>query len=263
MATKCVISLGAVFAQALFAFVAINGTYTTFAQTSRVPVYRGLENGHNRFVADEAPTGNYCYLVPTLHCMGATTEDRYKNINTFFGSANNYSYFQQIKSIYNGASSSTTISADIATLNFSGGWQATFGTNIQAGSSGVASVATGTVPTLSATAAAQATQNMLYGGTVYGSALFPLISVGAPSLSSPGGFGFTVNFVGREGVDIQNFKAGTSTDTTAPPSHTGVLLEGYLQYNSINLVPNTANYQGSVFIGGSYGYSYTSHGYAR
>jgi hypothetical protein len=44
-------------------------------------------------------------------------------------------------------------------------------------------------------------------------------------------------------------------------------MEGYLQYNSINLAPNSApgsqNFAGSLFVGGSYGFSYISHGYAR
>jgi len=40
-------------------------------------------------------------------------------------------------------------------------------------------------------------------------------------------------------------------------------IEGYLQSNSINLLPNSQQFVGSVFIGGSYRYTYMSHKYAR
>lgn len=207
-----------------------------------------------------------CWWAPTRQqCVGAYRDPaRNANINTFFSTDGTLSYLNQIKSIYNGASSSATVSADLATLNFPIGAQLTIGTNIQAGSSGTSSVGTGTVPTLSATAAGQATQNMLYGGTIDGSAIFPLFASGADNLGSPGGLGVLLDFVAREGLDVQNFKSGTSTSVTAPPSHAGAQVEGYLQYNSTNLAPGSSNtYAGSVFIGGSYGYSYTSHGYAR
>jgi hypothetical protein len=185
------------------------------------------------------------------------------NINAFFGTANKLSFINQIKSIYNGASGSTTVSADIASLNFSNGVQVAAGTNIQAGSAGVTSVSSGTIPTLSAASAGQATQNILYGGTVFASGLLPLFSKGADTTDKAGGLGISLDLLGREGVDIQNFKAGTSTNVSAPPSHTNVQVEGYLQYNSVNLAPNSTDLAGAVFIGGSYGYSYTSHGYAR
>src|SRR5260370_32029593 len=100
-------------------------------------------------------------------------------INDFFGTAHKLSYFDQIKSIYNGASSSATVSADLASLNFTNGMQVNVGTNIQAGSTGVTAVSSGTIPTLSATSAGQATQNMLYGGTVFASALLPIIAAAA------------------------------------------------------------------------------------
>jgi hypothetical protein len=185
------------------------------------------------------------------------------NINAFYGTAAPLSYFNQIKSIYNGASSSATVSADLASLNFSNGMQMTAGTNIQAGASNATTVSSGAVPTLSASGAAQATQNMLYGGTVLASALYPLVAAGADKVGSAGGLGMLIDFTVKEGVDIQNFKSGTSVDVNAPSSHSSAQIEGYLQYNSINLAPGSTNYVGAVFVGGSYGYSYTSHGYAR
>ena len=185
------------------------------------------------------------------------------NINTFYGTNGSLSYFNQIKSIYNGASGSATVSADIASLNFSDGMQVTAGTNVQAGSSGATTASSGTLPTLSANGAAQATQNMLYGGTVFASALYPLIATGGDKLGSTGSFGTLVDLVGREGVDIQNFKSGTSISVNSPQSHSSVQLEGYLQYNSTNLAPGSTKFAGALFFGGSYGYSYTSHSYAR
>jgi hypothetical protein len=205
-----------------------------------------------------------CLLAPTSpSCMnfGSGID---ANINTFFGTAGKLSYLDQIKSIYNGASSSATVSADLASLNFSNGMQVTAGTNIQAGTSSPASVSTGVIPTLSSTSAGQATQNVLYGGTIFGSALYPLIAAGTDSAGSAGGLGLLVDLVGKEGVDVQNFKSGTSTNVNNPTSHTSVQMEGYLQYNSINLEPgSSSDYAGSIFVGGSYGYSYTSHEYAR
>jgi hypothetical protein len=194
--------------------------------------------------------------------MGAAN-DRYKNINTFFGTEKPYSFFDQIKSIYNGASSSATVSADIGSFNLSNGMQVTVATNIQAGSTGVTAVSSGSTPTLSTVSAAQATQNMLYGGTVYASALLPLVLVGAESGTSAGGFVLSMDLLAREGVDIQSFKAGTTTTANAPPSHTSVQMESYLQYNSIGLVPDTSTIAGAVFVGGSYGYNRNSHDYAR
>jgi len=186
------------------------------------------------------------------------------NINSFYGTETQLSYADQIKSIYNGASSSATVSADLTSLNFSNGWQVTAGTNIQAGSSSAAAVSTGTVPTLSATSAGQATQNMLYGGTIFASGLYPLLVTGADKAGSVGGLGMMLDLLGREGVDVQNFKSGTSTNVNTPPSHTSVQVEGYLQYNSANSAPkSSSDYAGAIFIGGSYGYSYTSHDYAR
>jgi hypothetical protein len=107
---------------------------------------------------------------------------------------------------------------------------------------------------------------MLYGGNFTIRGELPLIGAGIQT-DSPGGIGGTINLIVQEGVDIQNFKAGTSTNVDSPSSHNMDGLEGYLVYNAINQAPGTdakSNiYAGGVFIGGSYGYSYTSHDYAR
>ena len=54
--------------------------------------------------------------------FGLTTQDSHaqinSNINAFYRTTGSFSFLNQIKSIYNGASGSATISADIATLNF-------------------------------------------------------------------------------------------------------------------------------------------------
>jgi hypothetical protein len=213
-----------------------------------------------------AAVGNppkHCWLAPTRGVCMEYGGDKNANINTFFGTAGNYSFFNQVKSIYNGASSSATVSANLASLNFSNGMQVIAGTNVQAGSSGPNTVSSGTVPTLSATSAGQATQNMLYGGTVFGAVVYPLVATGVSNLGSAGGFGTLIDFIGKEGIDVQNFKSGTSVNVTSPPFHSSAQIEGYLQYNSVNLAAGTSNYAGSIFVGGSYGYSYTSHGYAR
>ena len=81
------------------------------------------------------PVNHYCDWFPIRQgCVSS-----YDDINAFYSTASNVSYFKQVKSIYNGASSSATVSADIASLNFSNGMQVTAGTNIQAGSSGFSS----------------------------------------------------------------------------------------------------------------------------
>jgi IPT/TIG domain len=210
----------------------------------------------------------HCWFIPTMRgmCQGDATV-REANINSFYGGIGQLTFFNQIKSIYNGASSSTTIAADLTTLNFSNGMQMTVGTNIQAGSSGTTTdVALGTIPTLSASGAGQAAQNMIFGGNVTVRAVLPVVGAGIQT-DSPGGIGGTMNFVLQEGVDLQNFKAGASTTADSPPSHSAAQMEGYLMYNSINLAPGTDSklniYAGQIFIGGSYGYSYSSHDYAR
>lgn len=208
-----------------------------------------------------------CVLFPTRSgCMDFGT-DKLANINAFYQTNGPLSFFNQIKSIYNGASGSATVSADLTTLNFANGMQVNATTNIQAGSSGTATVSSGTVPTLSANGAGQATQNVLYGGTVLASELYPFLAAGGSRLGSPAGFGFLVNLIGKQGVDIQNFKSGTTVNVSSPPFHASAQMEGYLQYNSINLGPTSASgsqaFAGALFVGGSYGYTYISHGYAR
>jgi len=121
----------------------------------------------------------------------------------------------------------------------------------------------GPLPTLAATDAGKAAQDMLYGGTFVGTVQYPLVSAGG-GLSSAGGYLVTVNLFGREGVDIQNFKSGTSASVNSPLSHKSAGMEGYLQYNSINLAPGSKTlFAGAVFVGGSYGYSYSSNAFAR
>jgi hypothetical protein len=208
-----------------------------------------------------------CVVLPTRPgCMEFGT-GKADNINAYFQTNGPLSFFNQIKSIYNGASGSATVSADLTTLNFANGGQVTATTNVQAGSTGATNVSSGTVPTLSANGAGQATQNMLYGGTVLASELYPFLAAGGSKLGSPGGLGFEVNLIAKEGVDIQNFKSGTNVNVSSPPFHGSAQIEGYLQYNSINLSPKSASgsqgFAGAVFAGGSYGYDYMSHGYAR
>jgi hypothetical protein len=213
---------------------------------------------------DVSPDSKACWLFPMQgDCMG-TKDERNSNINKFYGTANNVSFFNQIKSIYNGASSSATVSANLASLNFGNGMQVNAITNVQAGSSNTpTAVNNGTLPTLSSASAGQATQNMLYGGTIVGAVIYPVIAIGIDRVGSTDGFGTLIDLIGKEGVDIQNFKAGTSITANSPPSHGSVQVEGYLQYNSINISAASNSFAGAVFIGGSYGYSYTSHAYAR
>jgi hypothetical protein len=242
----------------------ITGASTT-GMLNNVHITVKDHNGDSQIAActytiDELPWNGS--LFPTMY-MGSGAA-RNVNINSFFSTDGTYSFFNQIKSIYNGASSSATVSADLASLNFPFGWQVTAGTNIQAGSTSPTAVSTGTIPTLSATSAGQATQNMLYGGTIFASGLYPLLATGADNLSSAGAFGMLVDLSLKEGVDVQNFKSGTSTNVNAPSSHASAQVEGYMQYNSTNLVPGSSSqFAGAVFVGGSYGYSYTSHDYAR
>lgn len=205
-----------------------------------------------------------CLLIPTRpSCMAFGAGGKDVNINAFYQTNGSYTFFGQIKSIYNGASSSATISADLGTLNFDNGMQVTVSTNVQAGSAGATAVSSNMVPTLSSNGAGQATQNMLFGGTFLASQLYPLLAVGASKLGTAGGLGFSADFIAKEGVDVQNFKSGTNFDVKSPPFHGSGQVEGFLQYNSINLAPNSQNFAGSLFFGGSYGYSYTSPAYLR
>jgi hypothetical protein len=236
-------------------------------------------NGHastsNVLSVTTASSGFTCFLFPTRSgCMdfGPTagldkntkiSTSINSNINTFYQTTGPYTFFNQIKSIYNGASGSATVSADLATLNFPDGMQVTFATNVQAGPSGTTTVSSATVPTLTANGAGQATQNIIYGGTFVASELYPLFAAGSSKWGSPGGVGVIVDGVVKEGADVQNFKSGANVNVTSPPFHGSGQIEGYLQYNSVNLIPNSQNFAGSLFVGGSYGYSYMSHGYAR
>jgi hypothetical protein len=211
------------------------------------------------------PRSMSCVLLPVAfgNCVGSGVAKN-ANINSFWQTNGSFVFFNQIKSIYNEASNSATVSADLGTLNFPIGMQLNIGTNIQAGSVPPTPVSTGTVPTLSPTAAAQAIQNMLYGGTIFASGAYPLLAVGGNRINSAGNWGGMLDVSGREGVDIQSFKSGTSTGATSPASHTSLQVEGYVQMNSTNL-PTVGGgaFAGALFVGGSYGYSYTSHQFIR
>lgn len=217
------------------------GAAYCFAQQIRVP-----QPGDMASQAAGAVLAN-AGLVPSHHCQWIPIRKNclasIDQINGFYLTATSLSYFGQIKSIYNGASNAAMVSADIASLNFMNGMQITAGANVQAGSAAASSQRL-----------AQAAQNMLYGGTFLVSAIYPILGAGLTSTSTPGNLALSIDAVGRDGIDIQNFKL-TSTQVSAMPSHSSAQIEGYVVYNAINA--------GSVFIGGAYGYSYTSHGYAR
>lgn len=205
-----------------------------------------------------------CIFFPVASgkCVGSGIAKN-ANINTFWGTNGGFVFFNQINSIYNGASNSETVSADIGTLNFPFGMQMNIGSNVQAGASPTVAVSTGTVPTLAPSAAAQAAQNMLYGGTIFASGAYPLLAVGGNRINNPGSWGGMLDVTAREGIDIQSFKAGTSTGLTSPSSHSSAQVEGYFQVNSTNLAIGGSTFAGALFIGGSYGYTYTSHSYIR
>jgi hypothetical protein len=185
------------------------------------------------------------------------------NINAFYQTSGSFSFLNQVKSIYNQASGSATVSADVATLNFRDGMQVNVLTNAQVGSSGTTTPISGAVPTLAASGAGQAAQNIIYGGTFVVAETYPLLAAGASKWGSPGGFGTLIDFAVKEGADIQNFKSGTNVNVSSPPFHGSAQLEGYMQYNSINLATNSQTFVGSLFAGGSYGYDYMSRGYAN
>jgi hypothetical protein len=220
------------------------------------PASHGYSSPNDFAGVPDRGTGEKLYRL-----LGVGQKIRSAEINCYYATNDTVSFFNQIQSVYNGASTSASVSADLASLNFLDGMQMTLGTNIQAGPGAApTAVAKGTTPTLSATSAAQAAQNMLYGGTIFASGMLPVY---AYSDASPGGTTLMVDFAAKEGVDIQNFTSGTSTSLTSPPSHFTFKVEGYLEYNSTNLNAATNGIAGSVFVAGSYGYSYTSHGYAR
>lgn len=214
-----------------------------------------------------------CWLIPTQpHCVEARRSALPKDkngyddgVNAILGTAGTFTPFNQIQSIYNSASSSATVSSDLGTLNFDSGLQVALVTNVQAGSAGSASPSAGAFPTLSATGAGQAVQNLLYGGTFLAQTLVPLILAQRKKPDAANAIILNVDWVNKGGVDIQNFKSGTNVSTTAPPVHVSSQLEAYFQYNSTHSSndPNGFNFTGAVFVGGSYGYDYMSHGYAR
>jgi len=237
-------------------------TTYTFAVTAINASDPSTPSGSSNLVSLKTASGSACLLFPTRHsCMDYGTDSQ-ANINSFYQTNGSISYLNQIKSIYNGASGSATVSADVATLNFGDGMQLTATTNIQAGSAGTATVNPGSLPTLSSTGAGQATQNVIYGGNFLVSELYPVMAVGGNRAGSPGNFGYSVDLVFKEGADIQNFKSGTNVSVTSPPFHGSAHLAGYLQYNSINL-NSSGVFQGAIYAGASYGYDYISHGYAR
>ena len=181
------------------------------------------------------------------------------SINCFYSTNNSLSWFTQVKSAYNGASSSATITASIGTYNFRNGMQLSLGTNIQAGSSGTGAAPVNGMPVLAATGAAQAAQNLFYGGNFYLSGLYPIIQ--NPTYISTR-LHYNANLLAREGVDLQNFTSGTNTTANNPNSHFNALMEGYIQYDAIPTDPSSASPM-AIFLGAEYGYAYTSAGYAR
>jgi hypothetical protein len=214
-------------------------------------------------VNSQAKANLNCSLFPVSasECVGYGAAKNV-NINTFWGTNSGFVFFNQIKSIYNAASNSATVAADIGTLNFPFGMQLNIGSNVQAGSAPPTPVSAGTIPTLSPSAAAQAAQNMLYGGTIYLSGAYPILAAGGNRISKPGSWGGMLDVAAREGVDIQSFKSGTSTSLTSPSTHFSLQMEGYAQVNSTNLpTVGSGTFAGALFIGGSFGYTYTSHTY--
>jgi hypothetical protein len=181
-------------------------------------------------------------------------------INCFYSTNGLSSYFNQLQSIYNAASGSTTVTANIGSLNFLNGMQITVGTNPQVASSNTSSTTPassttiGGVATLSATAAAQAAQNILNGGTIFGSDLFPLLSKQSNGL-------IYLAAQAKEGVDIQKFNNNSIT-LSNPSTHTFVGLQSYLQYSSSNTAANSNDPAGSIFLSAMYGYSLMNHSYS-
>jgi hypothetical protein len=181
-------------------------------------------------------------------------------VNCFYSTNSLFSYFNQFQSVYNAASGATTLNANLGTLNFANGMQLTVGTNPQVGTpssnSGTSASTTpaAVIPTLSATAVAQAAQNVQNGGTVVAFDLFPLIARQANPL-------FYLSTVLREGADLQKFN-NTSITSTNPSTHTFVGLQSYLQYNSSNDAANSSGPAGQIFVGGSYGYNLMNHTYS-
>ena len=181
-------------------------------------------------------------------------------VNCFYSTNGLSSYFNQLQSIYNSASGSTTVNAQIGSLNFLNGMQVTVGTNPQIASSNATATSStpgtiiGGVPTLSATAASQAAQNILYGGTIFGSDIFPLLSKQSNGL-------IYLAAQAKEGIDIQKFNNNSIT-LSNPSTHTFIGLQGYLQYSSSNNAANSNDPAGSIFLSAMYGYSLMNHSYS-
>ena len=111
------------------------------------------------------------------------------------------------------------------------------------------------IPTLSAASAAQASQNVINGGTVFAMDLLPIFSKQSTSSLA------TLTGAVKEGVDLQKFNS-TSITSSNPSTHSFVGLEGYFQLTSSNSAPNSTDPAGSIFLGGSYGYSLMNHSYS-
>jgi hypothetical protein len=213
-----------------------------------------------------------CWFAPASHCYGTNDNkpvDQNDGINNYFVMDKGYAFFDQIKSIYNCSSQTENISGDLATLNFPPGIQLTFGTNAQVGVTTPTTVEAGATATLTPTSAGQATQDMLTGGTFTVSSIYPILYLATKNTSTDtvlaerGKMVFTTDAIAKGGVDIQNFKAGTSTTTTNPPTHGNLGLESYLQINCTNLTADSKSMVGDIFIGGNYGYNYASHAFSR
>jgi hypothetical protein len=234
--------------------------------TIRVPYWK-LEEPR-RVSAESKATktkASDCFWLPLRTACTGTGDGKIDYVNSFWNTGDKFSFFNQIKSDYNAASNGTTVAADLASLNFLFGPQLVAGTNVQAAPSAPnTSSSNGGLPTLSASSAGQAAQNMLHGGTIYLGTIYPLFAYGQTTASDPGNIALAVNVVGRQGIDVQNFKSGTNISVTSPPTHTNAQLESYLVINATNKQAGaTTGFAGSVFLGGSYGYGYTSHEYAR
>jgi len=232
----------------------------------------GGESACSPMLRAKTATANInCRMIPVRPtCMDFGTDNDLdsdtkisSNINAFYQTSGSFSFLNQVKSTYNQASASATVSAYVATLNFRDGMQVNVLTNAQAGSSGTTTPSSATVPTLSSSGAGQATQNALYGGTFVVAETYPLFASGVSKWGSSGGVGTLVDFALKEGADIQNFKSGTNVNVSSPPFHGSAQIDGYLQYNSINLATNSQTFVGSLFAGGSYGYAYMSRGYSK
>jgi hypothetical protein len=239
-------------------------TYYTYQVVATLSDGKKLYSAEVVTVKTARYTSLSCAIFPTRSACMDYGEGLYTNINNYFQTANSLSYFNQVKSVYNSASGSATASVDVATLNFDRGIQLTATTNAQLGSSGNGATGTGSnPPMLSAAGAGQAAQNLLFGGTVLASELYPLLAKGTNRLNSVGNFGLEINAIAKQGFDLQNFKSDANVNVTSPPFHGSAHIEGYAQYNSINVDSKTNDFVGAVFVGGSYGYNYMSHGYAR